>query len=127
VTVMNRTSFRKYIPIIILLVIACGTLGRYVPHTSTLRLTNHGMVPIAVYEQNGSHRLGTVEVGQTECIDLSSLPTENQSLVLKLSASETYLTPPEDLLYQSGWGMDIYFSPRLDVLSLSPEPQCGGK
>lgn len=62
--------------------------------------------------------------GDNKCVRLGKIHRQRSIEFFPMAGSEAYYTPPENLMSESGWVVEIGELPQYDVLSLRPAYPC---
>lgn len=92
---------------------------------ATVEVENTGFTSVAIYSSQESTRMGTVDPGQTRCLELK-LTGEDQRLIARpIGGGERTVSPVFTPHHDEGWSWRLGTNPVTDRISLERAETCG--
>lgn len=91
---------------------------------ATVQVENTGFSSVAIYSSQSSTRIGTVDPGQTRCLELK-LTGEDQRLIARpIGGGDRTVSPAFTPHHDEGWSWKLGTNPVTDRISLKRADTC---
>lgn len=91
---------------------------------ATVQVENTGFSSFAIYSSQLSTRLGTVDPGQTRCLELKLIGEDQRLIARPVGGGDRTVSPPFTPHHDEGWSWKLGTNPVTDRISLERSDTC---